>query len=606
MLTRPEPTLRTILLLALLGCSASPSEEEAPSHTSPDSGATATASADAPEVTPNEGRSSRDGCDCGSIDPASPCLGTRIAHTAETTGLPPSTIAFEVRCDGGACACGRFGNGHDFWVAPRRAGGVVEVVKMTPETVGDANASLRHGWVANPSATVTDSFMDGRLGGGAHTGVPLRPTPADPVRVDTSAQPVTTIVKSHSTVEPGQDNGECRVAGNEPADKISRHCFWHAEILTVLGAVPPGAGGEVLRPPMTGPEKPLVPISAIDFAGLPNLPSPKRPDGTVVEGPSFADAARLMAPPKVEWGSSGDWPYWQGMPPLYNYSRSLSGYAPRMFAPLYDAMQLLLVDAAGHEDEKRKLAISTVQWGVDLYFMWKARGFGPMFRPNGGHAVGRYASPVVAAALLEGPLGEQMRSDILRVNQDSPARCGFDITGELSYWPDTKRTLYGYTNVPGCSGYTDFTRQTNSCVVDPAHGGDNGRLAVNAFNSEAAVSSCYGAYQPITVGPTLSAANLLRAIPRARALAYSELIPYATRVFDEGAHCRPDQGGGREPLFGRCAGGVNAGRVCTPGAQCPGSTCVGHNHQYGSNLAMNLWDVYRDCYDSQTCPGMKR
>lgn len=542
------------------------------------------------------------GCDCGSTSADAPCLGNSISHTRGDGSLPSSTIELSFTCNGGPCECGRFANGYDYWVAPVLPGGAVSIVGMTPAATGAADATLRNGWVANPSATVTSTFMDGRLGDMAGTGTPLNPDPSNPFVVDTGAAAVTTVVKSHSMLE----TGDTSCGGTDTATDLSRHCFWQAAVLTVLGTAPPDAGTTVLRPPLTGSEKPLIPTSAIDFSALPNLPVPVRKDGTAVAGMSWQDALDKMAPPKVEWGASGNYSYWQYMPPMYNFSGNRSGYPPRSMEGLLDAMQLLAIDGAGHEQDKRLLAIRSVQWGIDYYYMWKARGFGAMYSPNGGHAVGRYLPTIVAAALLTGAIGDAMKQDVQRVSNGTGDKCGFDIPGELWTWTDTGRTLYGYFNIPGCDGYSDYTKQTNSNYVDPAHMGDNGRLAVNADNDANDVNSCFGAYQPITIGPTLSTANLVRAIPAVRALAYQPMIVYVERMFEHGAYCRPDHTppATYAEAFPTCVGGAADGEQCRNSNDCPGGSCASFSMQYTSWMARNMWAKYASCYDTSSCPGM--
>ena len=541
------------------------------------------------------------GCDCGSTSTAVPCLGNSVSHTRVSDPFPASTIEITFECDGGPCACGKFANEYDYWVAPISPGGAVSLVGMTPAATGTADASLRSGWVANPSATETSTFMDGRLGDMAGTGMPLNPSSSDPYSIDTASNPVTTIVKSHSMLE----TGDSSCGGTDEATDLSRHCFWHAAVLTVLGEVPPEAGTSVLRPPLTGDEKPLLPTAQIDFDALPKLPFPVRNDGTVVDI-SWDDALDRMGPPKVEWGAGGNYSYWQYMPPMYNFSSNPSGYPPRSMAGLLDAMQLLAIDGTGHETQKRLLAIRSVQWGIDYYYMWKARGFGAMYQPNGGHAVGRYLPTIIAAALVTGTTGDEMKQDLLRVNKGTADKCGFDISGELWTWSDTGRTLYGYFNIPGCGGYSDYTQQTNSNYVDPAHLGDNGRLEVNADNDANDVNSCFGAYQPITIGPTLSTANLVRAIPAARALAYDGMITYVERVFDHGAYCRPDHTppATYDEAFTTCNGGGASGDQCRNNNDCPGGSCGSFSMQYTSWLARNMWAKYAGCYDTNGCPGM--
>lgn len=551
----------------------------------------------------NAGGMSLSGCDCDSSQSDSPCMGNSVSYTRGRPDLPSSTIEFRFQCDGGACACGKFANRYDYWVAPLVAGGGVEIVGMSPAATGAADASLRSGWVANPSATLNSTFMDGRLGDMTYTGQPLNPDTSTPLAINTAQVPVTTLVKSHSLLETGSTS----CGGADTTTGISRHCFWQAGVLNVLHQVPPNAGTTILRPPLTGKEKPLHSVSLIDFSALPNLAYPARNDGTVVTGKTWEVALDLMAPPKVEWGATGNWPYWQYMPPMYNFSMHKSGYPPRTMSDLLDSMQLLAIDGAGHEAQKRLLTIRSVQWGLDYYYMWKANGYGALYKPNGGHAVGRYLPTVIAAALMGGSLGTEMKSDMLRVNNGTGDKCGFDIPGELFHWSDTGRVLYGYFNIEGCGTYNNYTRQTNSNYVDPNHIGDNGRLEVNKDNDEADVNSCSGAYQSITVGPTQTTANLIRAIPAARDIAYDHMLTYINRMYDNGYYCSEDHLPAEKYVsaFGRCDGGTNAGEQCRNKSDCGGSACIGNRNQYTSWMARNMWEKYKDCYDTKSCSGME-
>ena len=80
-------------------------------------------------------------CDCPSTSSEEPCLGTTVSYVLQgDESLPPSAITFQFECDGGPCACGRFGNEHDYWVAPVSVGGQVRIVSMSPETVGALRA----------------------------------------------------------------------------------------------------------------------------------------------------------------------------------------------------------------------------------------------------------------------------------------------------------------------------------------------------------------------------------------------------------------------------------------------------------------------------------
>ena len=54
------------------------------------------------------------GCDCGSTNSASPCTGTSVTKSLSDSRVS-SQIKFNFTCSDGACRCGKFANGHDFW-----------------------------------------------------------------------------------------------------------------------------------------------------------------------------------------------------------------------------------------------------------------------------------------------------------------------------------------------------------------------------------------------------------------------------------------------------------------------------------------------------------
>jgi hypothetical protein len=319
-------------------------------------------------------------------------------------------------------------------------------------------------------------------------------------------------------------------------------------------------------------------------------------------------ALDLMGPPKVEWGSSGNWTYWQYMPPMLNYSRNVSGYPPRSIDRLLDAMQLLLIAPGVDAAKKRLLAIRSVQWGVDLFYMWKGRGFGAMFKTNGGHAVGRYAPTLLAAGLLTGAVGDEMKAGMARMNNGTSDRCGFDVGNVMWYWADTDRITYGVFNIPGCGGYSTYLDQVNSLYVDPEHLGDNGTLSTEGGgNSQMSVDRCSGPYQAINNGPLVATLNLIQGIPALRPIAFELLVPYMKQRLQYGSYCRDDHAPRiYGPMWGRCEGGGNAGWPCTSDASCPSSTCANDGDmQYTSWFALNMLKQYDACYDAKSCAGME-
>jgi hypothetical protein len=527
-------------------------------------------------------------CECGSEDSAAPCNGTSVS-----LARGPSSVSFSFQCADGECACGKFANGWDFWVAPRSPGGTVLITGISPDATTNSSGGLASGWVRDPGSTgLTASGMDARQGAEG-AGTPANPTVSDPIAIPTSPTTITSIVKAISK----NVNASCNTTA---PDGTIRYCFDQIETLTVLGAIPLGAGSKVLRPNYFGENKRMVKVEDIRFDLLPNLPLPTKPSGLVIS-PSVntSDAVERMKGFKVDWGY-GHTPTeyfaatssWQGVS---------SAYPPGRWGPYWDAAHWAVLDVP--LAEKRPIVYWLVQHGIDALSIVDSypRPAGPWL-PVGGMGVGRYGIAVAAAALVD---DSSLRTIISSRLSTNVGRQTWAETGQMWRIPATGTVVYGGKDAVGGYNYADCTKQTNSIEADHLGINDDGRIRFTGTGCTAP-SSKQGAYQAIVYPSLISQLNLLSAIPEARKLIDNDALTYASRVFDVGVG---GEAGLYDKVIPQCAGGINQGKVCLTNSQCPSSSCANmlanwSSATYNSFVALSMWETYKDCYSSGTCPGM--
>jgi hypothetical protein len=141
-----------------------------------------------------------------------------------------------------ACEVGQFANG-DYWVV-----GPVSITSITPNYTGSMN-----GWMANPAVPHKQGFDSRGWGGGATFDAASVPS------LPYLAQPNTSIIKAVSLQTSTQTNLKT------------------AAVLTVVGAVPPGNGAALFRPPYFGTEKRTTRPTPSIFPCCPSWSPPPRP-----------------------------------------------------------------------------------------------------------------------------------------------------------------------------------------------------------------------------------------------------------------------------------------------------------------------------------------
>jgi hypothetical protein len=526
-------------------------------------------------------------CSCGSTDSAAPCTGNTVSLVRGS-----STVSFSFQCGGGECACGKFANQWDFWVAPKQAGEAVAIIDISPATTGAADTTLRSGWIANPR-DADSSGIDGRLGANG-TGTPLVPTAGNPFVVGSGAPSVTSIVKGISK----NPTGACT---DTAPDGTRRFCFDQIEVLTVLTSVPDGAGSAVLRPPYFGPpgQKQAIPVNQIRFDLLSAIRRPVRPDGAVVS-PNFTpdQAVDYVKGFKIDWGL--DYPSTQNFKASTSFSGQSMGYSPGPWGRYWDAMHWIALDGIP-DDRKRLLAIWAVQHGEDVLSI--ARNYkyqnGPWV-PNGGHSVGRYGLAVLAAALIQD--GGQRSAWLQNESTSAVGRQRFAETGQIQKSEVTGKVTYGAMSVSGGKTFGDCSTQLNPINADPNGLVDNSKIRYAGTNC---TLGSLGSYQDTSFPAMWSQYNLLSAIPTARRIAYPVGIAYVQRMTGLGAASLNDQ---YDPPLAVCAAGVSAGRYCFTSADCAGQTCTNRrpnlsDPNYNSYVSANMWYQYKDCYTTDSCPG---
>ena len=372
---------------------------------------------------------SQSGCACGSKDPNNSCRGSQVSYTRDS-----QTIGFEFNCDGGACACGRFANDWDYWVAPLREGGTVQITRMTPDAINPGTASLRHGAQQDPEGRTGQGFTSLRPDGvNRMEDLDLSQSVNAPLAIDTgSLGRPTTILKA--------------IDLEDRCTNSARQCLSYVETLTVVPAPP----GDVFRPPYFGTEKPMLPASDLNLSVLAEL----APLATTMSWNEALDAVRSVH--LVHSRRS----FQQGMTAAVNQQVD-RGYDQFPNMVLNKAM-LKLVEAPGtSRADKEALARYVVQQGIDRFHIhnkplnagicgaWEgAGGF------NGGNLM-----PIILAAVMLG------RDDWLATVNDNLStfdgqQC-FAETGFIQQNPERRgkgiptfghlnTTIYG--NIGSCSG----------------------------------------------------------------------------------------------------------------------------------------------------------
>jgi hypothetical protein len=500
-------------------------------------------------------------CHCDSKDPNSPCMGNSVSYSAGGR-----TIGFQFNCDGGACACGRFANDHDYWVAPPNPDGAVTITRMTPDSVGIGTSNLRHGAQLDPQ-NMADQGFHGE--GVAH--VMISPTHARTLRV-----PVTVNAKSLGRPAVIQKS----ISNDERCNTRDRVCLDYVETLTVLERPP----GDVFRPPFYGTEKPMYPASSIDLSILPNL---ERVGSSMSWDEALAHV-RHVWPAEYVSAQTGR----QGMRARVNYGGVGRGYDGYVHVPQTRALMMLTAAPTNATDaaKKAQLARHIIQRGIDLYYIHKNGGdrdYGMIRNTAAGcgawPALGGFNSnklvPIVLAANLLGDTDW-----LAKINATLSTPEGRDCFAETSFIQPAQGIgknipLFGHMNTRAITRFCDNGSNNNCGSGWPSFDGlqDGG----------GGLSSCPTAYQQCcTHGPWLGSALTVWLIPQVRATFPANArhwLEYVERARRTGADA-----------------GTHFGSYCSKG----NFHVTGWNSGYVHNNFFDVWRAYKACSDAGNCPGL--
>ncbi|MCP5067766.1 MAG: hypothetical protein GY946_14490 [bacterium] len=464
------------------------------------------------------------------------------------------------------------------------SGTTVDITKMSPSGTG-SGSSLRHGWISNPGL-MTEWGMDGRVLGADGVGSPLNPSTSSPYSVDTS-KGTQSILKAISLLDTGSS---CRTKNS---DGVTRKCFQHVEVLTVLDSVPADAGTTVMRPAYFGDDKRLVSLDDVDWSVLPELTVPTRPSGlATIE--DWDDALYAMEAVKPDWGYG--YSAIESIAPLENYPGVTNGYNPNGQNLIWKNSFQVVYAASGADIAKRDLLrIRLLQHGLDLYGIVKygdgnLHEYGGGWYPKGGYGTGRYAAVLYAAVLVDdnedrvGHMNDKL-STVLK-------RQSFAETGQITF--GVNQALYGASAAEG--GHGSNPSSSNTVAADPAGLKDG------------AGSKCPSSYMAIAFPIMLSEASFIRTVPAMNAIAHPTFMQYVARMVDDGivGSCNEST-----PTIGVCDAGQDLGHYCIQqdgecgsGGNCARAGTGFKSTSYTNRAAINAWHAFDSCYANSSCPGM--
>jgi hypothetical protein len=497
-------------------------------------------------------------CDCGSSDPARPCTGNSVNYSRAG-----QSISFQFQCTGGECACGRFANDWDFWVAPPVSGGEVTVTEMTPQASGSGD-TYRNGAQFGPTNMASVNGFDGRFLSnrfGTYDANLSLQTPLN-VRVGVGGKPKT-ILKAIS------EDALCTTS--------TRICLKYVETLTILDKAP----GNVFRPAYFGSEKTIYPASKFRPEILSSLPTVTN---SITWGEAYESVKSVHPQNFVENQNLR-----QGYTAAINAQVS-DGYDGYYGVKVNTAL-LKLTETATGTDAALKLLVAkgVTQLGIDLWAIHKEGGLkNPTtgsynfasagcgaFTAQGGFNEGRLAPILFAGALL----GETWNEDL---NRKFETLNGKNCFGETGFIQPRSVTSVGkniplFGNIPGNLGIYNYTEGSNCNMVATNYLTDGG---FGSCGTPTAYQVC------CTHGHWLGAAMAIWLTPTVKSL-FPPNADYWLEYVDRARST-----------------GVTAGFEFGSYSDPQSLTVTGFNTGYDHKMYYSSWNAYRECSKTNTCVGL--
>jgi hypothetical protein len=448
-------------------------------------------------------------------------------------------------------------------------------------------------------------------------------------------------------------------------------CLEYFNAVAILSSAPNDSGATVLRPAIYGgdeAQKKLFSTSQLDMSALPSMDIEVRPSTGTPVGQGWDASLEALLEPKMEWFF--DWPGTEVGTAGRNSSTSVepieNGYGPIKHRSVNEALLYLTFDASqfgGTQEKKRLLAIRAAQLGMDicgaiLYGGGQAHAPGEFgsWPANGGHNVGRYARPLVAAAMLHDSAclaaltksaDNHSKSFCQGGGENDGARCGdhwgvascgqgscvesldpADICDEhLAMFAETSQQQRANTHGSSGAGialygsWTNLVRPASVAGSNPIHADDEGWID----GGSSADNLCPGNYQSIAWPAFQVQLSVLKAIPATWPHVNAVFFEYMDRMHTTGTHCAPDNrvdphGGDQSEhahqVTQLCLGGADADRPCLFDTDCAGGTCAAKGPlfvrpstnyilpAYNSLQGLYQYEANRGCYDDCSCNGM--
>ncbi|MCC5858065.1 MAG: hypothetical protein JJT90_07915 [Ectothiorhodospiraceae bacterium] len=541
-------------------------------------------------------------CDCGSTDLTAPCTGQAISITVESTGAPrpphqAASFHWQFQSDGGDAYCGQFANG-DYWIAPR-PGETLTLLSV------DGNGSISLD--ANPT-TEALGLLDGSNHYGNH----------DPSQdlIASGALPqvftgITSLVAAKQRPEASDESSTCGTGA------IVGECVDAYHVVTVLTDVPPLAGADTIRPPITGTEKPLLRWSDFDLSRLPST--------DLVSG-SWHNS-RDLETIRRRWTHASE-AFSIRNAELGGFSEGGRAFRAHIMVPDYGATvastfsnDLVTLFSSAHSlDEKHPALAAMLSYGLDIYHARYSPpdGVQRAWGSGAGQWAGQYLPPAFLAALLRDPeRADTLRAMLDTIHHDDPAlrgpqelrqinigQNGALVWGDEPHFPEHKERDYWselfsqqcYDGAPGeCDSSSGRRTQRDPYgYID----GAPGEPGVN--------------YMAITHGAQRALVSTLFHMPvLCHVVDYPPLVEYIDRLHHIGIHTAPDPCAAPDPRENPACS-VHSGTNCDyygvtwgPDPDSPGRCITGSPGRFVSRhgspasvshqawQAESNWDVVR-------------
>lgn len=457
-------------------------------------------------------------CDCASTDQANPCTGTSISITVDGTNTYDPTFSWTFNSGGGSARCGQFANG-DYWVAPASGQSSVQLTTITTTTPGTLTADV------NPRQD-DYGLLDGT---NAYNGYDSSENIISSLPISYSSDVSIVAASQRNEAVEGQCNSDAK-----------DECTNAYHVVTILTAVPPGAGSTVLRPPIVPTTKTLVPLSDFDLSRLPSE--------AYLTGATEAQLELI----RVRWSHNLDilnfgWSEDGGTTYIGN---SIGGRSHRAFSLVNDYaagaakawsddVKMLMSSSTASGAAKNKAIYALLTYGLDNYaaMFSDPSGFPKKWGSGAGQHLGKFP-PVVFAAGLE--VGNTAR-------QDNVKTVG-SLTSATA--PQEFAQLHVGTNGPVWGDMDTITRYWNDYIWANCWDGHPGTCDYNVGQKTSADPHMYidgppekpgTTYFEVASGGILDFAAICILIPEMQELAVTtKHIDFAQRIKTHGLLTAPD------------------------------------------------------------------